>query len=124
MIITLIVSVLVAIAVPNFIAYRDKSRLTSVQATAKQIQDALANYAIDTTGDFPPTGAIATWLDLRTLVQPYSGLYPVDSAQMGIRTIAYVSPTPTTYTLQLVVIVSSSSPVDTIVVTPQDITKQ
>ena len=45
MIVVAIIGILAAIAVPNFIAYRDKSRIASSVGTAESIRGALAGYA-------------------------------------------------------------------------------
>lgn len=45
MIVVAIIGILAAIAVPNFIAYRDKSRIAAAVGTAESIRGALAGYA-------------------------------------------------------------------------------
>jgi prepilin-type N-terminal cleavage/methylation domain-containing protein len=45
MIVVAIIGILAAIAVPNFIAYRDKSRIASSVGTSESIRGALAGYA-------------------------------------------------------------------------------
>jgi len=45
MIVVAIIGILAAIAVPNFIAYRDKSRIAAGVGTAESIRGALAGYA-------------------------------------------------------------------------------
>jgi prepilin-type N-terminal cleavage/methylation domain-containing protein len=60
MIVVAIIGILAAIAVPNFIAYRNKSRVAAGVATAESIRGALAGYAAVSDGNTYPT-AITTW---------------------------------------------------------------
>jgi type IV pilus assembly protein PilA len=70
MIVVAIIGILAAIAVPNFIAYRNKSRIASCVATSESFRGALAGYASDSTGNqFPIPGAntsnhISDWTSL------------------------------------------------------------
>jgi prepilin-type N-terminal cleavage/methylation domain-containing protein len=73
MIVVAIIGILAAIAVPNFIAYRNKSRIAAAVATSESIRGALAGYAASSVGNtFPDktaaaTGGISTWSDLGTI---------------------------------------------------------
>jgi prepilin-type N-terminal cleavage/methylation domain-containing protein len=63
MIVVAIIGILAAIAVPNFIAYRDKSRIAAGVGTSESIRGALAGYAATSTGNlFPQT--MADWTAL------------------------------------------------------------
>jgi prepilin-type N-terminal cleavage/methylation domain-containing protein len=60
MIVVAIIGILAAIAVPNFIAYRDKSRIAASIGTAESIRGALAGFAATSPGNLFP-GVIADW---------------------------------------------------------------
>jgi len=60
MIVVAIIGILAAIAVPNFLAYRNKSRIAASVATAESIRGALAGWAATSEGNtFPET--ITAW---------------------------------------------------------------
>ena len=66
MIVVAIIGILAAIAVPNFIAYRDKSRIAAGVATGESIRGALAGFASTSEGNlFPDT--VADWNALSVL---------------------------------------------------------
>jgi len=76
MIVVAIIGILAAIAVPNFIAYRNKSKVSSGIATASSIRGALAGFAADSTGNsFPTTTAIPNndWDSLRAVINANGG---------------------------------------------------
>ena len=64
MIVVAIIGILAAIAVPNFIAYRNKSRVASSVATSESIRGGQAGFAADSPGNLFPD-AIADWTALR-----------------------------------------------------------
>ncbi len=69
MIVVAIVGILAAIAVPNFIAYRNKSRIAASVGSIESIRAALAAYAADSIGNtFPDATDIADYATLVTLV--------------------------------------------------------
>jgi type IV pilus assembly protein PilA len=64
MIVVAIIGILAAIAVPNFIAYRDKARVAAGVGTSESIRGALAGYAAtDSKNLFPKT--LADWTALK-----------------------------------------------------------
>lgn len=67
MIVVAIIGILAAIAVPNFIAYRNKSKVASWVATSESIRAGMAGFAADSIGNlFPDTGALdQDWAGLR-----------------------------------------------------------
>lgn len=68
MIVVAIVGILAAVAVPNFIAYRQKARIAQGVATAESIRGAIANYAADSKNNTYPTAAqMSDWPMFRTL---------------------------------------------------------
>ena len=70
MIVVAIIGILAAIAVPNFIAYRDKSRIASCIGTSESIRGALAGFASSQQNNlFPTTTEIPAgdWDSLRAI---------------------------------------------------------
>jgi len=62
MIVVAIIGILAAIAVPNFIAYRDKSRIAAGVGTAESIRGALAGFASTSPGNlFPTDTEVSDW---------------------------------------------------------------
>jgi prepilin-type N-terminal cleavage/methylation domain-containing protein len=73
MIVVAIIGILAAIAVPNFIAYRNKSRVASATATSESIRGGQAGYAADQPNNLFPdmgtgSGQIGDWTSLRSLM--------------------------------------------------------
>ena len=54
MIVVAIIGILAAIAVPNFIAYRNKSRVASCVSTTESIRAGMAGFAADSMGNVFP----------------------------------------------------------------------
>ena len=66
MIVVAIIGILAAIAVPNFINYRNKSRIAAGVATSESIRAAFASYAADSTDNlFPAAGSITRGTHLK-----------------------------------------------------------
>ena len=59
MIVVLIIGILLAIAIPNFIRAREQSRAKACSANLKQIQSALQQYAMD--NKMVAGSAVADW---------------------------------------------------------------
>jgi type II secretory pathway pseudopilin PulG len=78
MIVVAIIGILAATAVPNFIVYRNKSRVATVVHTSEAIRAALASYAVDSQEHrYPPTvGITADYATLRDLVNKHGGSLP------------------------------------------------
>jgi len=69
MIVVAIIGILAAIAVPNFIAYRNKSRIASCVATTEGIRAGMAGFAADSMGNvFPLMTDITSWDQLRSVM--------------------------------------------------------
>src|SRR5215471_14715401 len=67
MIVVAIIGILAAIAVPNFITYRNKSRVAATVGTGDSIRAALASFAADSVDNlFPATALITDYASLRT----------------------------------------------------------
>ena len=66
MIVVAIIGILAAIAVPNFIAYRNKSRVAACVSTTESIRAGQAGFAADSPGNvFPDTSIDNNWDGLR-----------------------------------------------------------
>ena len=57
MIVVAIIGILAAIAVPNFISYRNKSRVAAGVGTSEGIRAAFASYAADSPNNLYPLSA-------------------------------------------------------------------
>jgi type IV pilus assembly protein PilA len=69
MIVVAIVGILAAIAVPNFIAYRNKSRIAAAVGSIESIRAAIASYAADSVGNtFPADADMGSYALLRGIV--------------------------------------------------------
>jgi prepilin-type N-terminal cleavage/methylation domain-containing protein len=88
MIVVLIIGILMAIAVPNFVKARDTSRRNSCIANLKQIDSAKEQFAMETKLD---TGAAVAWTDL---TPTYIKSQPACPSG-GTYTIAVVGTNPT-----------------------------
>ena len=129
MIVVAIIGILAAIAVPNFITYRNKSRVSAGVATGEGIRAAIASFAADSTDNLFPT-AFADYTALVGTINRNGGTLKATSANMGINLTSYsVSDTDSdgtmdTYTMTLAVLGVPTSMVGaSIQLTPQGITK-
>lgn len=57
MVVIVIIGILVAIALPNFIGAQDRAKVSSVKANMHTFQTALETYAVDWGGVYPATSA-------------------------------------------------------------------
>jgi prepilin-type N-terminal cleavage/methylation domain-containing protein len=101
MIVVAIIGILAAVAVPNFISYRDRSRVAAAVATVGSIRAALAAAAADSAESVYPA-AIADYAAMRTQLNALGAALPVNPGQVGIATIVYTAtgtPVGTDYSL-------------------------
>jgi prepilin-type N-terminal cleavage/methylation domain-containing protein len=108
MIVVAIIGILAAIAVPNFITYRNKSRVAAGVGTAESIRAAFASFAADSQDNlFPNSGSITTYATMSPIVNRNGGAIKGTAAEMGINVISYSTldtdgdGTPDSYALQL-----------------------
>lgn len=74
MIVVAIIGILAAIAVPNFISYRNKARVAAAVGSSGSIRDVMASYAADSDGNlFPLNADINNWDDLVGLTTQNGG---------------------------------------------------
>ena len=74
MIVVAIIAVLAALAVPNFFAYRTKSKVSAVIGTSELIRASLASYAATSPDTlYPPSAAITDFASLQALLRDHGG---------------------------------------------------
>jgi prepilin-type N-terminal cleavage/methylation domain-containing protein len=121
MIVVAIIGILAAIAVPNFLSYRNKSRVASATGTGEGIRAAFANYAADSSGNQYPT-SIADWAALMNIVNANGGTLKSNSSDLQITGVSFASD-GSDYTLTMTVNVPNGVAGKTITVTPGGINK-
>jgi prepilin-type N-terminal cleavage/methylation domain-containing protein len=126
MIVVAIIGLLAAIAVPNFIIYRDRSRVAAAVGTSEEIRAALAGFAADSAENlYPLTGSItSSYSNLRTIVNRNGATLPTNAAQMAFSTIAYVSADGSNYTLTITTRVPAGLVGKTLIIAPTGIIRQ
>ena len=128
MLVVIIIGILAAIAVPSFLIYRDKGRISQVIGTSEAVRAALASYAAShINNDYPSTDTITDLGSLSAIVNLHGGTLPAtgifsvnhygfyDSNADGIAD---------TYSMRLIVNgIAATTPGATILLTPQGIFK-
>jgi prepilin-type N-terminal cleavage/methylation domain-containing protein len=92
MIVVAIIGILAAVAVPNFISYRDRSRVAAAVASVGSIRAALAAFAADDANNLYPA-TITDYAAMVTLLNPYGAALPTSPGSTGIASIAYTATT-------------------------------
>lgn len=90
MIVVAIIGILAAIAVPNFIAYRDKARVAACVGTTESIRASMAGFAADSQGNLFPS-AIADWTTLVSTANANGGTLKTTDALQGMTLNTYVT---------------------------------
>jgi prepilin-type N-terminal cleavage/methylation domain-containing protein len=121
MIVVAIIGILAAIAVPNFLSYRNKSRVASATGTGEGIRAALANFSADSSGNQYPT-SIGDWSSLYSLINANGGTLKSASDLHQITSVVYSSD-GSDYSLQVVVNVPDGVAGKTLTITPKGIDK-
>ena len=128
-IVVLVLVILAGVAIPTFLSYRDKSRVSTVMASSDAIRSALAGYASShITMSYPP--AIADYDGLATLVNANGGQLALTAQKSGF-TLQDYTPLDVegdgeyeSYTLRVRVNnVPDTKPGWCVVITPSAITK-
>ena len=127
MIVVAIIGILAAVAVPNFINYRNKSRVAAGVGAGATLRASMASFAADSVGNgFPPAASITTLAELTAVANANGSSF---GATPGINFVTYsVTPdgdgTIGTYSLTFTVNgVPNTMPGSLIQVTDQGITK-
>ena len=131
MIVVAIIGVLAAIAVPNFIAYRNKSRVAAAVGTSEGVRAAFAAFAADSVNNlYPVAGSIGTYANLVSIINRNGGTLKTTEAAMGVTFVSFsVSDsdgdgTNDTYSLTVSVTgVPSDYSGSSVTITPQGIVK-
>jgi len=90
MIVVAIIGILAAIAVPNFIAYRDKSRIASCIGTSESIRGALAGFASSQPNNlFPTSTEVSDWASLRLVTNANGATIKTDITAQGYSAMTY-----------------------------------
>jgi prepilin-type N-terminal cleavage/methylation domain-containing protein len=122
MIVVAIIGILAAVAVPNFLSYRNKSRVASALGTGESIRASMANFAADSSGNLYPT-AITGWAALMSVVNANGGALKSNSQDLQISGITFTSD-GSDYTLTMTVNVPDGTTGKTITVSPAGINRQ
>lgn len=125
MIVVAIIGILAAVAVPNFISYRDRSRVAAAVATVGSIRAALSAAAADDPNNVYPA-AIADYNAMVTLLNPLGAALPASAGQVGIASITYTATgTPVGSDYSLVIITTAPAGVmgHTLTVTSSGVVK-
>jgi prepilin-type N-terminal cleavage/methylation domain-containing protein len=125
MIVVAIIGILAAIAVPNFISYRNKSRVAAAVGTSEGIRAAFASFAADAPNNtYPAEGIIGNYTQLANVLNAHGASLPSTSpASVGFTTIAYASSDGSNYTLTITTLVPTGITGSTLTVTPEGIAK-
>ena len=92
MIVVAIIGILAAVAVPNFIAYRDKTRIASSTATSGSLRGAMAAFSADSQGNlFPSEMLISNWTDLVAIANINGATLKATETLQGIALNTYVT---------------------------------
>jgi len=84
MIVVAIIGILAAIAVPNFLNYRNKSRVAAVVGTGEGIRAAFASFAADSAGNsYPLAASIASYANLVTIANRNGGTLPATAPNLN-----------------------------------------
>ena len=90
MIVTAIIGLLAAIAVPNFIAYRYKARIAASVGTGDSIRASFAGFASSEPDNlFPAVSSVSSWSDLSVVCNKNGATLKDTEAQQGITFNAY-----------------------------------
>jgi prepilin-type N-terminal cleavage/methylation domain-containing protein len=92
MIVVAIIGILAAIAVPNFVSYRNRSRVAATVGTCESIRGAMAAYAADSESNlFPYTDVnnITNWTELSEVLNANGASLKKTPGEQGVDVIQY-----------------------------------
>ena len=85
MVIVAVIGILAAIAVPNFLNYRNKSRIAAAIRTGESIRAAFASFAANSPDNlYPVEASITDYATLRTIINQNGGNLKASREEMGI----------------------------------------
>ena len=85
MIVVAIIGILAAIAVPNFITYRNKSRVAAGVGTSEGIRAAMAGFAADSVGNqFAADTVVTDWATLYAMANANGGTLKSTEVAQGL----------------------------------------
>ena len=91
LVVILIIGILLALIIPNFVLFQERARRTSVKNNMHVIQTSLEAYATDHNGNYP--GGDADWTDNEDIFYAYfPGGDPIGSSGSPIFGVAPVNP--------------------------------
>jgi type IV pilus assembly protein PilA len=126
MIVVAIIGILAAVAVPNFISYRDRSRVAAAVATSGSIRGALSAAAADDGENLYPRGTLANYAAIRGVVNPMGASLPTTANSVGIASASYASggtPDGSTYTITITTLAPAGVMGHTLTLTPEGLTR-
>ena len=92
MIVVAIIGILAAIAVPNFIAYRNKARVAAGVSTSGSVRAATAGFAADSGGNlFPNPANISNWGEMVSVMNSNGATLKDTEALQGMMFVEYES---------------------------------
>jgi prepilin-type N-terminal cleavage/methylation domain-containing protein len=117
MIVVAIIGILAAVAVPNFIAYRDRARVAAAKASMESVRGALAAFASteaanlypNTVGTTPAL-ALSTYASMQAGLSTYGTSLPASPGATGILTAAYTSADGEDYSIAVVTTAPAAVP--------------
>ncbi len=86
MIVVAIIGILAAVAIPNFLEYRNKSKIAAAVETGSQIRAALAAFASDSVGNSYPPDALTDYEEIRIILNDNGGSMDPNNLVHGIAT--------------------------------------
>jgi type IV pilus assembly protein PilA len=128
MIVVAIIGILAAVAVPNFISYRDRARVAAAKATMESVRGALAAYAsTEASNLYPSSGSVPTldvadYTKMQTGLSAYGANLPSAPGATGIKKAEYTSTDGSDYSIAVETTAPSSVPGFKFTVTPGGIT--
>lgn len=125
MVVVAIIGILGLISIPTFVAYRNKSRVASVVASAESMRTALAGYAVTSPGNlYPLSDVIPDWDALRTIINANGGSLKSSLMDMQITDLVYTSDNGQTYSMEITVSVPETTPGHKLEVSPGGVRPQ
>ena len=129
MIVVAIISILAAVAVPNFISYRSRTQVAAAKTSMESVRSALATFAgTEAANLYPhtvgttPALALTDYASMQAGLSGYGTNLPASAGATGITTAVYVSPAGDTYTITVTTMAPASVPGYKFSVTPHGFT--